>query len=78
MSWIKIVIWVLTHARDLIAIVSTITALINSLPKAQQTAAREEIGNAIHIGDKEEVKSVLERWRDKCHGVACVTETKPL
>ncbi len=74
MGWFSIVFWILTHAGDLISLVKQILSLIHTLPKGDAMLAKSEIGEAVKSGNKETVKSIMEKWRDKCAasgGTAC-------
>lgn len=71
MGWLQIILWVITHAPQLISLVKQIIELFKSMPKADQMAARAELFDAIKSKDEGKVKGVFKKWKHKCEGVAC-------
>lgn len=79
MNWIAIVLWIITNAPDIIALVKQVIDLFQSLPKRDREQAKAEIGAAIEqakkTGDKRPVKELFEKLHNRCSGVACAPQT---
>lgn len=61
MGWLGILLWVITHASDLISLVRIVIGLIGSLPKNQADSVRAAASDAISHHDKRKLKEVLEQ-----------------
>lgn len=59
MSWLAIVLWIVIHIPDFLAIIQAIFNLFKYAPPMMIEQSRITISAAIHSGDKEHVKSVL-------------------
>lgn len=68
MSWLSVVLWVVTNAPKLIALVKDFIDVINNKPKDQQELAKQELRDAVRTRDVGEVSKVLHKH---CDGVAC-------
>lgn len=60
MSWIGIVLWIVTNAPELIRLIKSILDLIKTIPKEKQDQVKETLFEAIKTKDKEKVKKALE------------------
>lgn len=73
MSWIAIVFWIITNIPNFIGIIREILDLIHSIPRDQQVSFRQRLSDAIHTGDKVQVKEALKAVHTSCSGVGCVS-----
>lgn len=64
MGWVGILLWVITHASDLIALVRIVIGLIGSLPKDKAKQVKFELEDAIRHKDKHRLKDILERTKN--------------
>lgn len=60
MGWLGILLWVITNASDLIALVQTVIKLIGSLPKNQADDIKMQVSQAIKAKDKHRLRKILE------------------
>ena len=60
MSWIGIVLWIVTNAPELIRLVKALLDLIKTLPREKQSEVQKTIYDAIKAKDKEKLKKTLE------------------
>lgn len=67
MSWLAIVLWLLTNIPEIVKLVQELIDLIRGIPHKDQLAYRDAIAKAIHTGDHELVKQVVK----ECVGAAC-------
>lgn len=79
MTWISIILYLLAHAPEIVAIVQNIISLIGGLPKGQRDGAALSL--------KEKLVAAIEQHKlDKnnghlaqaCSGVACMPELKSI
>lgn len=61
MTWVTIVLWIIMHVPDFIAIIKAILALIHSgkMSKDTQISLKAAIVAAIHAKDIKQLESVL-------------------
>lgn len=72
MSWLAIVLWLITNIPEIVKLVQELIDLIKHIPHPQQLGYRDAISNAILSGDKENVKKVVQ----ECVGLACPSDLK--
>lgn len=79
MTWISIILYLLAHAPEIIAIVRNIISLIGGLPKGQRDVAamtlREKLSAAI---EQHKIDKNTEHLASVCNGVACMPELKSI
>lgn len=71
MGWVGILLWVITHASDLISLVQIVIALIGSFPKDKARQVKFDIQDAIKHHDAHRLKDVLEAAKN--YGTVGVT-----
>lgn len=65
MTWIQIILYIISEIPELIGIVQKIIAFIQSLSSAQNAAAKAQFEAAIQSGDKNQVRQVVDSWSTK-------------
>ena len=71
MTWVSIILYVITHIPDLIVIIKKVIDLIKGMPKPQQGAIREMFSDAIDYHKQTKDASKVRRV---CVGIGCAPE----
>lgn len=78
MSWITIVLWIVSNLPEMISLVKQIIDLFGTLPKGSGLRQRlsDAIQKAKESGDKSIVAGVIKDIHEKeCVGIACAPHT---
>lgn len=65
MGWLGILLWVITHASDLVALVRIVIGLIGSFPKDKAQQVKFDVEDAIKHKDKHRLKDILEKVKNE-------------
>ena len=65
MGWLGILLWVITHASDLVALVRIVIGLIGSFPKDKAQQVKFDVEDAIKHKDRHRLKDILEKVKNE-------------